>query len=97
MGWSRGMGFITYHEQDDRIGPGRVHILYQVNVGVVVIPAGDFVRMAVVIAAHLDDHKFSWLLGLHVPVLRVVGVHGACARAWVRGAVPVPFLGGVVS
>lgn len=69
-----------------------MNILDQVDVGVVVIPAGDFVGVAVVVAAHLDDHKIGVLLGLDVPVLRVVIVDCTCTGAGVGGAVPVPSL-----
>jgi hypothetical protein len=82
----------TYHEQDDGVGPVGVDILHQVNVGVVVIPTRDFVGVAVVVTAHLDDHQIGRLLFLDVPVLGLVAVNGTCARAGVGGAVPVPSL-----
>ena len=67
-------------------------VLYQLDVGMVVIPAGDFVGMAVIVTAHLDDHQIGRLLCFHVPLLRAVVVHCTCARAGVGGAVPVPSL-----
>ena len=71
----------TYHEEDDRIRPVRVDILYQVDVGMVIIPAGDFIRMAMIVAAHLNDHKIGRLLCFDVPLLGIAVVDGVCARA----------------
>lgn len=73
----------TYHKEDDRIRPVGVDILYQLDVGMVVIPAGDFVGLAVIVTAHLDDHQIGRFLCFHVPILGVVAVHCTCARAGV--------------
>lgn len=70
----------TYHEDDDRIRPVRVDILHQVDVGMVVIPAGDFVGLTVIVTAHLDDHKVGRLLCFHVPLLGAAIVDRMCAR-----------------
>lgn len=64
----------TYHEDDDCIRPVRVDILDQVDVGMVVIPAGDFVGMAMIVTAHLNDHKIGRLLCLDVPLLGIAVV-----------------------
>lgn len=58
-------------------------ILHQVDVGMVVIPAGDLVGVTVIVTTHLDDHKIGWLLCFHVPLLGVAVVDGTCARAGV--------------
>ena len=49
-------------------------ILDQVDVGMVVIPAGDFVGMAMIVTAHLNDHKIGRLLCLDVPLLGIAVV-----------------------
>lgn len=71
----------TYHEDDDRIRPVRMDILHQVDVGMVIIPAGDFVGLTVIVTAHLDDHKIGRLLCFHVPLLGAAVVDRMCARA----------------
>ena len=47
---------IAYHEDNNGIRPDGVDIIYQIDVGVVVIPPWNIVGMAVVVATHLDDY-----------------------------------------
>lgn len=58
-------------------------IVNQVDVGVIVVPAGDFIGVAVIVTTHLDDHQIGWLLCFYVPLLGVAVVDRVCPRAWV--------------
>lgn len=58
-----------------------MNIIYQVDVSVVVVSAWNFVWMAVIVTAHLDNHQIGGLLCANVPFLGLVAICCRGARA----------------
>lgn len=92
MRFEGGWGVAAYHNKNNSVWPGAVDILDQIDVRVVEVPAGDLVRVSVVVAAHLDDDQIGGLFGRVIEFFRVVAVECVGAAAGVGGAVPVPGL-----
>lgn len=72
--------------------PCTVDIIDQGDVGVVELVAGDFVWVAVVVAAHLDHDEVGRLFGFVVELLGLVSEECVGTTARVGGAIPIPCL-----
>lgn len=69
-----------------------VDVLDDLDIPVEEVLSGDLVRMAVVVASHLDDDQVGRLFGRDVPLFRLAAVHTGSAGAGIGGLVPVPDL-----
>ena len=87
-----GGGEETYDEENDSVGPCTVDVIDQGDVCVVELVAGDFVWVAVVVAAHLDHDEVGRLFGFVVEFLWLVAEECVGTTARVGGAIPVPCL-----
>lgn len=82
----------TYHDDNRSVWPGFVDVLDDLDIPVEEVLSGNLVRMAMVIASHLDDDQVGRLFGRDVPLFRLAAVHFARARTGIGGFVPVPDL-----
>lgn len=54
---------MAYNYQHNRVRPGPMDILDQIDVRVVEVPAGNLVRVSMVVSTHLNDDQVGWLFG----------------------------------
>jgi hypothetical protein len=88
----RSLWLSTYHKDDDCVWPDRVNIIYQVDVGVVVVSSRDVIGVTVVVTAHLDDNQVGRLLCANIPFLGCATISRGGTRARIRGMMPEPLL-----